>query len=432
MPQIHNPDWNSLKLSDFPQFKCMCELCDCGCFDRSKKKHSLQCPNKRKFISQSFDSPFDGPRFDSTSLYADTFRKFNWEKHDPVAHDEKHANDPNVVQDRNKNLKIEIPFKHGPKGGSIELPGENMKFSKNTTNKEHFKKWNSGAAKIIPEYPEFTSGLMYPNNKRHYLTTNEEMYYKNYGKFTAEASGFNIFENTFNIHNGKMDLRTVQKLDYPKLNVRQVLMDRGPIVTKEMVEKRGQRILNKLPMDLTSSNRADYAFDIDTFREASKKNETIDLFKSKLNDGMNPPEADYVPLTHNFETNYVLSFRDKTNESVEENKRSSSTELAAKKFGDSHLSHNRNIRFANAFDNRLIPSLKVLKTIVPPIKKGSSRQSVRGSVNLVEEEEIPLKTIYNIDFKERGFGVCMAKAYGKVLNAQNQQSNLNNSIDISG
>ena len=144
------------------------------------------------------------------------------------------------------------------------------------------------------------------NNKRHYLTTNEEMYYKNYGKFTAEASGFNIFENTFNIHKGKMDLRTVQKIDYPKLNVRQVLMDRGPIVTKEMVEKRGQRILNKLPMDLTSSNRADYAFDVDTFREASKKNETIDLFKSKLNDGMNPPEADYVPLTHNFETNYAL------------------------------------------------------------------------------------------------------------------------------
>lgn len=30
MPKIHNPDWSSLDLADFPQFKCLCELCDCG------------------------------------------------------------------------------------------------------------------------------------------------------------------------------------------------------------------------------------------------------------------------------------------------------------------------------------------------------------------------------------------------------------------
>ena len=183
---------------------------------------------------------------------------------------------------------------------------------------------------------------MYPTNKRQHLTTNEEMFFKNYGKFAAQSSAFNIFENTFKIHKGKMDLRTVQKMDYPRINVRQVLKDRGPIVTKEMVEKRGQRILNKLPMDLNSSNRIDFAFDPVTFREASKKNETNDLFKSKLNDGMNPPEADYVPLSHNFDTNYSLSFRDKTNEAIEENKRTNSSEIT-QNFGQSHLSHNRNI-----------------------------------------------------------------------------------------
>jgi len=85
-------------------------------------------------------------------------------------------------------------------------------------------------------------------------------------------------------------------------------------------------------------------------------------------------------------------------------------------------------RFTNTFDNRLIPSLKVLKKI------GGQSQSARASLN-VDQEENPLKTIYNIDFKERGFGVCMAKAYGKVLNAQNKQNmnmSLNNSIDLSG
>ena len=70
---------------------------------------------------------------------------------------------------------------------------------------------------------------------------------------------------------------------------------------------------------------------------------------------------------------------------------------------------------------------------MPPIKDKTGSHSARESVHLVEGEENPLKTIYNLDFKERGFGVCMAKAYSKVLNAQNQQNmSLNNSIDISG
>jgi hypothetical protein len=184
---------------------------------------------------------------------------------------------------------------------------------------------------------------MYPTSKRQHLTTNEEMFYKNYGKFAAQTSSLNIFENTFKIHKGKMDYTTVQKTDYPKLNLRQVLKDRGPIVTKEMVEKRSKTI-KRIPMDLTSQNMVDFTFDPSKFREASKKNETNDLFKSKLNDGMNPPEADYVPLTHNFDTNYNLSFRDKTNESREENRRALSSDITQQPiFGDSHLKHNRNI-----------------------------------------------------------------------------------------
>ena len=184
---------------------------------------------------------------------------------------------------------------------------------------------------------------MYPTNKRQHLTTNEEMFYKNYGKFAAQSSAFNIFENTFKIHKGKMDLRTVQKVDYPKLNVRQVLKDRGPIVTKEMVEKRGQRMLSKIPMDLNTQNMVDFTFDPDKFREAAKKHETNDLFKSKLKDGMNPPEADYVPLTHGFESSYNLSYRDKSHESIEENRRAKSTENPSNLFGESHLTHNKNI-----------------------------------------------------------------------------------------
>jgi hypothetical protein len=77
------------------------------CFDRSKKKHSINCPHQRKYISQSFDSPFDKPPFDSTSLYADTFKKFNYEKYDPEIHgDDVHGNDPDIVLKRNQSLKV--------------------------------------------------------------------------------------------------------------------------------------------------------------------------------------------------------------------------------------------------------------------------------------------------------------------------------------
>lgn len=40
---------------------------------------------------------------------------------------------------------------------SLDLPGDNLKFSKHTTNKDHYKSWNTRPAGIIPEYPEFTS-----------------------------------------------------------------------------------------------------------------------------------------------------------------------------------------------------------------------------------------------------------------------------------
>ena len=30
MPNLIVTDWKEVKISDFPKFKCLCELCDCG------------------------------------------------------------------------------------------------------------------------------------------------------------------------------------------------------------------------------------------------------------------------------------------------------------------------------------------------------------------------------------------------------------------
>ena len=94
------------------------------------------------------------------------------------------------------------------------MPEKEAKLSSRTTNKDHFKNWNSEPAKVIPEYPEFAGYLMYPNEKRKFLTTNEELFFKNYGKHKAHSTAMNIFENTFKISQGKMNLDTV----YTKVN----------------------------------------------------------------------------------------------------------------------------------------------------------------------------------------------------------------------
>lgn len=39
----------------------------------------------------------------------------------------------------------------------VEIADKNAKFSTNTTNKDHFKSWNSDPAKPAAEHPEFTS-----------------------------------------------------------------------------------------------------------------------------------------------------------------------------------------------------------------------------------------------------------------------------------
>ena len=50
MPTIHNPDWNSLKLSDFPQFKCLCELCDCGLVQIISFNHLINYQNRNLLL----------------------------------------------------------------------------------------------------------------------------------------------------------------------------------------------------------------------------------------------------------------------------------------------------------------------------------------------------------------------------------------------
>ena len=57
---------------------------------------------------------------------------------------------------------------------------------------------------------------MYPNESRSHMTTNKELFFKNFGKnFKAQSTAMNIFENQFKINqNRSMDLNTVYHNDF--------------------------------------------------------------------------------------------------------------------------------------------------------------------------------------------------------------------------
>jgi hypothetical protein len=223
------------------------------------------------------------------------------------------------------------------------LPEKEVKLSSNTTNKDHFKTWKSAPAQSIAEYPEFAGNLMYPNEKRQYLTTNEELYYKNYGKHKAKSSSLNIFENQFRINQGRnMDLSTVYTKDFHKLNAKPV-----PHVTKESYERKTSKVIQKIPMDTVTSSMIDYKYDPVSFRSTRSQQQNHlqpvnDLFKSKLAKGLKP--LDEMEMA--YETQYNLSYRDKTYESnVENSKQTSPTHSMNHNIvSDQHnLTHNRNI-----------------------------------------------------------------------------------------
>ncbi|CAF0747227.1 unnamed protein product, partial [Brachionus calyciflorus] len=410
MPKIHNPDWNNLKLSDFPQFKCLCELCDCGCFERSKQKHTNKC---RKFvtkISDAFESSFiKPPPFDGTSLYSETFKKFDFKSTENFNNSEK-------TPDKST-IHIKAPIKYGPKEANLELPDKDVKFTSHTTNKDHFKSWQAPPAKAIPEYPEFTSRLLYPNQKRDLMTTNESLFYKNYGKHKAESTGLNIFENTFKISQGRMNLNTVYTNDFHKVNIKEFLKERGPTMTKELVESRNKSVISRIPMDTKTQNMVDFSYDPESFQNIAKKNKEpypVDIFRSRLKTGLKPADSEFI-----YDTNYSISFAEKNELSNEENKRSDSN-VYQPSFSESNMTHNRNIRFISTLDNQLVPSLKVKKTLFKNDLAGGRKYSQSSvefakSANFEDTNETS-GTTYKVDYKDRGVDVCMAKAYNLVAN----------------
>jgi hypothetical protein len=122
------------------------------------------------------------------------------------------------------------------------------------------------------------------------------MYYKNYGRYNAKPSAINIFDNTFKISQGKMNLKTIYSSDFKDLDVKTIVSQRGPLVTREMNEHRNARKEPaRMPMSTRTSKMDDFQFNADSFSSSSRSIKDasqlhLDLFKSSLSNNLKPTE----------------------------------------------------------------------------------------------------------------------------------------------
>ncbi len=148
--------------------------------------------------------------------------------------------------------------------------------------------------------------LIYPNNNRRYLTTNEELFPSNEGLFKAESLGKNMFENSFKIdqndyHNSDLNSNSVYKSDFLKSSSR----IKDPVVTRTKFEaSKTSKYGKKIPMETRTQNQQDYpAFDIDFYKNivnSKAHNSNTNLFKSNIRNNlmnsadMNTPSSTYL------------------------------------------------------------------------------------------------------------------------------------------
>ncbi|XP_071959057.1 uncharacterized protein [Antedon mediterranea] len=187
----------------FPNFTCICELCDCGrhvhhkdCKKRAKptKPVDKDCTlsdyqrtyvaypgNRRRLPIIPPATPRDRnrPPMDLNTIQRTDFVNCPVVKPERIT--QKQTYEPsNVPLDGNTVYKMTYP-------GHVAFPNIQMrrpmtkhgrgntsaKFDSRTTNKEQFKHWNSNPAPSFSEYPSFTGSIIYPGKMEQMKSTTQ-------------------------------------------------------------------------------------------------------------------------------------------------------------------------------------------------------------------------------------------------------------------
>ena len=145
--------------------------------------------------------------------------------------------------------------------------------------------------------------MIYPNQQRRHVTTNEELFHNNQGNFKSHSTAINIFDNSFKIdqnyyNKSNINTNTVYKNDF----LRDASKERDPVITRTKFEAaKMYKYGKKIPMDTTTQNMRDFLeFDSQLYKNIlnSKSSLHPDMFRSSIrgnliNNNMTTPASTY-------------------------------------------------------------------------------------------------------------------------------------------
>lgn len=257
-----NLDFKNVNIDSFKQFKCLCELCDCGCFERNKQIHTSDCERSRiqKTKLTSYSAVNASKKKCALSHYKDTFR-FDAAARPATTYlppnegffdGNKGSIDFNTIQklefqppgiqpklqpfEFKDNYELSREAVSGVSSyiadfkptGNMSFPNHVKKnsnqatmrlpvasFNGKSTTTEHFQDWeNKSRAKAFADPPSFVGQSLFPTNERFFDTSTRQVHdaKKIPKKFQIkEARGTLVNE-------GKMDFSTSNRdtfVNYP-------------------------------------------------------------------------------------------------------------------------------------------------------------------------------------------------------------------------
>jgi hypothetical protein len=125
------------------------------------------------------------------------------------------------------------------------------------------------------------------------VTTNKELFKSNFNVPLTERSSINLFDPTHTFYEGKMNIESEYRKNYPEIDVNTYFKDRGPKMTRQLVESKNMKMISpgRAAIDLKTSSMLQFNYDPNSFRAAvlaSKVENKKDMFKSKLYNNLKP------------------------------------------------------------------------------------------------------------------------------------------------
>jgi hypothetical protein len=107
----------------------------------------------------------------------------------------------------------------------------------------------------------------------------------------VQPNGLNLLEPTHTFYDGKMNHDTSYRDFFEKIDFKSALKDRSPLITREMMERKGKRMSGHIVFDHKTQTMMHFKHDPDMFKSvvlANRENNKKDLFASKLQNNMKP------------------------------------------------------------------------------------------------------------------------------------------------